>query len=349
MVINLKRRSQRLQRFGAALLKDEPWLLRGNSVCRVPGRDGEEFASAISQVSTVEFERARTQAKNASSSAHHGVLPPVPESLQDPVALLANGWITEEAIVQAGAAQDVWPKMTAGGVGLYLSHAAAWQHVVDMNLDYGLVFEDDLTLFAPSFQDNVSSILSSGNQWWDLMYLQRCDDKSWLKRRVANHIPGYKSRIPRAVLEARSVVEPIDAEDLIPCTGAYIITRQGAEKLLSGAIPAHEQLDVQIGRLSNLKRAALSPPVAQCWEIVENKDGHLERDTDVQTNSENDPDYLYWRQQHDKLEKWTKEWNDRRREEWAESRMGRKFREGHAANAVAMHAVLPDIQDCAHK
>jgi hypothetical protein len=217
-----------------------------------------------------------------------------------------------------------------------------------MKLDYGLIFEDDLTLFAPAVEDEVSSILNARSQWWDLMYLQRCDDKSWLKRRVANHIPGYESRIPRNVMEARPVVTPIDEEDLVPCTGAYIITRRGAEKLLSGAIPAHEQLDVQIGRLPNLKRAALSPPVAQCWEIFENNKGHLQRDTDVQTNSENDPDYLYWRKQNDQLEKWTKEWNDRRREELAEERMGRNLREGHGANTVAMHAVLPDIKDCAH-
>mmetsp|Transcript_101431 Transcript_101431/g.160388 ORF Transcript_101431/g.160388 Transcript_101431/m.160388 type:complete len:382 (-) Transcript_101431:153-1298(-) len=345
MVINMKRRSQRLQRFRDALLKDEPWLLRASSMCRILGRDGEELATAISNVTLPEFEHARAEAHNASHLRISGTLPAVPASLRDPVALLADGWITEEAIIDAGAAQDVWPQMTAGGVGLYLSHAAAWQYVLNKNLDYGLIFEDDLTLFSPSFEKNVSSILSGYSQWWDMLYLQRCDDELWPKRRIFDHVPG-RPRVPNSVLETYPVVTPIEAEDLVPCTGAYIITREGAEKLLRHALPANEQLDKQIGRVANFKRAALSPPVAQCWEIFKNKHGHYHRDTDVQTNQDNDGDYSYWKKQNEAMDKWMKDLDEKRRRDWAETRMGRNFLGSSGMKTIGMHSVLPDIQDC---
>merc|ERR1712087_942098 len=119
--------------------------------------------------------------------------------------------------------------MTAGAVGLFLGHAAAWHHIVKKKLDYGIVFEDDLTLYSPSFADEVSAILKSpARPHWDFLYLQQ-DGTVWPKNQPWPYKESRKSTL-------RTLSE------LVPNTGAYIVTQVGAQKLLSGTFPATKQL-----------------------------------------------------------------------------------------------------------
>lgn len=279
MVINLARRPERLGRFLEAVRTNEPWLLESGRMCRVEGRDGKE----LPQKST-RFERPGDEGVPDAKR-------PVIHSLRDTVALVRDGWVTAEALDTSGSRdRSFWPNMTAGGLGLYLGHAAAWQHILSAGLDYGIVFEDDLTLFSPTFRDNVSAALaghssvaqnaSGTHASWDLLYLQRCDDPAWSKERV-----WQKSAMPTGDHTARIVQLAPNAT--ITCTGAYVLTREGALKLLEGALPARLQLDAQLGRVPGLVRAALSPPVAQCQEVFKNKIGGSYRDTDVQNKGDN--------------------------------------------------------------
>merc|ERR1719247_922970 len=104
--------------------------------------------------------RARFVANHAASYSKGNITSgPLPHVMRDPSSLVADGWITEAAMYQAVNGTDGWPAMTAGGIGLFLAHADAWQQIIKMKLDYGIIFEDDLTLFAPSFESHVSSVL----------------------------------------------------------------------------------------------------------------------------------------------------------------------------------------------
>lgn len=292
MVIGLDRRPDRLKRFTEAVLQAEPWLLdakqhgyQGGAICRISGRDGQELTSATHSEAFSAWAKEhqkQTQGKVNLEEVQmkNNIDAQVPRSLEDPTSLVLNGWLTSDALAMAVSNSSEWPKMTAGGIGLYLGHADAWHRIISQNLDYGLIFEDDLTLFAPSFQDNVTAILATqpNASAWDMLYLQRCNDAAWQKRRTYHDEDD--DLMPKDF--THSVVVPIGAHEEVPCTGAYILTRRGAKQLLRGALPARDQLDFQLGKLSNFRRAAISPPVAQCHEIYANEFGERYRDTDVQ-------------------------------------------------------------------
>lgn len=325
MVINLKRRPDRLTHFAQALGQKQSWLLAGHHVCRIPGRDGHELEPGRAKHTVpgghyLEPSRAKHNAAagqrwggqmvhryflgldnspfarnstgaakpsidTANAAMRHmiGTSPSVPSDLTDTDSLVRSGWLTSSSLTTAFYHQKKaqWPTMTYGGMGLYFGHAAAWQYVVEQQLDYGLIFEDDLTLFAPNFEQDVRKILEDRNKeivMWDFLYLQRCDDMDWEKER-SWWMPGRAASHRTA---AKSFAVPIADEQTVTCTGAYIITLNGAMKLLKGAFPMENQLDYQIGYVPGLRRAGLSPPVAQCAEIFQNAWGQKVRDTDVQ-------------------------------------------------------------------
>lgn len=60
-------------------------------------------------------------------------------------------------------------RLTRGEIGCYLSHIKAWQHIVDENLDFGIVLEDDINigkLFA-----EVPHRIAAFNNAWDVIKL----------------------------------------------------------------------------------------------------------------------------------------------------------------------------------
>mmetsp|Transcript_42158 Transcript_42158/g.65789 ORF Transcript_42158/g.65789 Transcript_42158/m.65789 type:complete len:413 (-) Transcript_42158:7-1245(-) len=319
-VINLDRRPTRLQRFKEALLRDEPWLLENGTICRVRGRDGQEISRNA----------ARIFRKPTRSSLRHKIPSLVPESVEDLDSLVQDGWVATSAAETAESSDAVWPAMTRGGIGLYFGHVDAWRKVWESNVDYGLIFEDDATLFSPRFEEEVSRIVArplNVAASWDFLYLQRCNDDLWLKERSDWSIGDTK--LPKN-LGKPALVRIMDRET-VTCTGAYIITRSGAKKLLEGALPATMQLDYQLGNVTGLRRAALSPPVAQCSEVITDSNGKKRRDTDVQQNSER----IHMRQlEMDKAaEAWLREW-----------RQGLSKRR---TTFLAKHSVVHDIPTCA--
>jgi len=302
MVINLDRRPRRLAGFADAVQKHEPWLLRAGSMCRIRGRDGLEFPLADKQ-STAQNERdAQSQAvgrvrnkgttsANARARARateNRFQTDVPRSLRDPPSLVSGGWLTDVAMAIASTTHTHWPQMTPGGIGLYLGHAAAWKHIVDANLDYGLVFEDDMRLFSPHFESYVYSILVANDKYlsWDMLYLQRCGDKDWPKLTPSQHDPQESKEVPLSVWVNDPVAQSVKPKQVVLCTAAYILTRLGAQKLLNGGFPANEQLDWQIGLVPGFRRALVDPPLAQAWEIHTDEDGEAYRDTDVQVHGD---------------------------------------------------------------
>lgn len=266
-VINLDRRPDRLRRFALALNASEPWLLRSGRLCRVRGRDGRDWLDR-----------------------HHGEAPAMPR--RSPLEGMANGsrrvplqmseavdggWFSDSAVRMLRSTTAVWPAMTAGGAGLYLGHADAWQQVVSRGWDYGLIFEDDLTLFAPTFEAYASKALVGGLRSvdWDLLYLQH------------DNCPFWKKNTPYPFTHYQASEEQ-DVHITVFDTAAYIVTQRGARKLLAGAFPAGEQLDAALFGMGGLRRALLLPPVAQADETRTPSTGIAYRDTDVQAGAPTD-------------------------------------------------------------
>lgn len=338
-------------------------------MCRISGRDAQGFEEAPQQQHL--RGRAHSRAQHSAHSRKQGAgnlqdYPPVPHSLRDPLSLVSDGWISEAGLDAAVAGRDGWPAMTPGGIGLYLAHADAWRNIIKMNLDYGVIFEDDLTLFAPGFEQHVSSVLAThshgiNESWsWDMLYLQ-WDSKAWPKQRAS--WGGAEPHIPEGVVKASPVVVPIAPKAVVACTGAYILTREGAEKLLRTALPAGDQLDFQLGNVPGFRRASFSVPMAQCWEIYTDENGELRRDTDVQLSDPQNgtaPEirqgkYIrddetgalmteeeYWRKTNEELDEWNQKWR-------------LKYPDAGKANASARHglhllstnSMSIEIADCA--
>mmetsp|Transcript_23385 Transcript_23385/g.54377 ORF Transcript_23385/g.54377 Transcript_23385/m.54377 type:complete len:391 (+) Transcript_23385:142-1314(+) len=262
VVINMDRRPDRLERFAKTLQKKEPWLLENGRTCRVQGRDG-----GLMHLPSLHKKGSFLTPRQVPSVVHEATV------------LVHDGWMTREALDMAAEEASSWPNMTQGGMGLFLGHAAAWRHIVDKELDYGLVMEDDLLLFSKSFHEEVSKILSQdGPVPWHLLYLQRCDDPLWMKERTWWDDGEADTRIEFAT----SSLTSINPQQVVTCTGAYVVTKAGAQILLERGFPATFQLDYQLAYVPGLVRAAMSPPLAQCQEIFKDEHGTRQRDTDVQ-------------------------------------------------------------------
>ncbi|CAK0873169.1 unnamed protein product [Prorocentrum cordatum] len=255
-VISLDRRPDRLRRFARALNASEPWLLRSGRLCRVRGRDGRDW---------LDHHHGEGLANGSGR---------VPLRMSEAVD---GGWFSDGAVRMLRSAAAMWPAMTAGGAGLYLGHADAWQQVVRRGWDYGLIFEDDLTLFAPSFEAYASKALVGGIRSvdWDLLYLQHDNCAQWKKNAQYPFAPGQLS-------------EEQEAQGQVFDTAAYVVTQRGARRLLAEAFPAGQQLDAALSGMGGLRRALLLPPVAQADETVIPSSGMAYRDTDVQQGAPTD-------------------------------------------------------------
>jgi len=114
-----------------------------------------------------------------------------------------------------------------GEIGVYQSHRACWQRVLDEGLDWAIVLEDDVDL-APSFVE-VPAAVEAMPRAWDMLKLS----VGWRRRRVS----------PIGTAGAFAVV----AFDKVP-TGAqgYVVSRRGAERLLRGNRRPMRPVDVDM-------------------------------------------------------------------------------------------------------
>jgi len=213
-VINLERRPDRLASFSNTLREQQPWILQ--KLHNVTGVDGRMLRG-----------NATFQEK-----------------------LVQTGRISREHLEGALSGGNLWPALTPGAVGLFLSHAEVWKQIAESNLDYGVVFEDDLAYFTADFEDKVrSGILENASFQDDFVYLQECSKASAWPRSGS--------------LEASYTV--LEAEQVVPCTAAYIVSKKAAGLLLTNAFPMSTQLDHALSGavVSGLRRASYIPSLAQ--------------------------------------------------------------------------------------
>lgn len=116
-------------------------------------------------------------------------------------------------------------RLSRGTIGYYLSHRSVWEHIAKGDKDYALVLEDDADFRAehvPFVESLVKEIQDFDNRWNFIVIGQ--NTKLAIRGREAPKGFFVPSR----------------------CMGlhAYVVSKRGAEMLLSHALPIQEAVDV---------------------------------------------------------------------------------------------------------
>merc|ERR1712083_830189 len=135
----------------------------------------------------------------------------------------------------------------------------AWQAIIDQNLDYGVIFEDDLRYFADNFEGllhrevfQVDDPLAQARH--GIIHLQHCGDNAlW---------PRGSSRQPR---RQATLKEVLNGDEVTPCTAAYVVSNRATHQLIQTAFPVKHQLDRAFvpSVIGDLPRFRFEPAIAQ--------------------------------------------------------------------------------------
>jgi len=132
--------------------------------------------------------------------------------------------------------------------GCFLSHVKLWQEIMDSQLPYGVLLEDDV-LVSSNFSHSLHSLLLSLPASWDLLYLDGC-----FKKFGPDFAYGVK--LARGSL----------------CTHAYAISLNAVQKLLIGSSlkrsdkPIDHVLDTEISRGNIVAFHAVPPLVTVIYD-----------------------------------------------------------------------------------
>ena len=134
---------------------------------------------------------------------------------------------------------------TAGGIGCYLSHVEVWKKIAMNQEEYGIVFEDDtklpddfLTVLKSSMKD-LNLLPEMPDVWtfsygWDFFY--KTKGKELPQNITENHRgPWIYNTCPGGL-------------------NGYLLTREGAKKLLENAFPIDMHVDLYICMNVDLKK-----------------------------------------------------------------------------------------------
>ena len=120
-------------------------------------------------------------------------------------------------------------ELSLGEIGCYLSHVKIWQSMIDKKIPRIIVLEDDAALQKP-FIDFVNNVDKLPKKKWDVITLKTYVELKPFGRKLFGHYKmAYSCRF-------------------MNCTGAYLITLSGAEKLLKKAFPIVRPVDGLMGR-----------------------------------------------------------------------------------------------------
>jgi len=245
-VVNLNRRKDRLQTFTASVCDREPWLAR--RTCRLAAADGKELQ------------------KDAAWQAR----------------LVGEGYV-KNATLQAALSQSggavTWGDLSPGAIALYVSHSQAWKQILAKNWDFGLVMEDDLQFYSADFESLFQQVLRDAKEGWGVVQLQSCDAQDCDVQHRKNC--WEKGKPQRVSPDSVSRLVKLPPHQHLACTGAYIVSRRGAEALLANDFPINKQLDIAISAdaMKGMPVLKAIPPVAQCNE---QRKGSGAYDSDVQ-------------------------------------------------------------------
>ena len=115
-------------------------------------------------------------------------------------------------------------------MGNFLSHWNIWYKIVEKNLDYAIIFEDDIKLI-PKFKKEIQNVISNLPQDSEVVFITQQKDGNSQKafnifdqQKESNLVIFFKRKINNNI----GILE----NHINPCTLGYIITRKGAMNLI---------------------------------------------------------------------------------------------------------------------
>jgi len=139
---------------------------------------------------------------------------------------------------------NTWNPMTRGQIACFMSHQKAWQRVVDLNLPFALIVEDDCDLIShPDTLKYISQVFTQElNFTWDLLYL------------------GRNPAFCRTISKVRPHVVSVEKTWGL---FAYAVSLHGATQLLKETSgPIKEPVDVCVSTCAFPKRKIAFSPIA---------------------------------------------------------------------------------------
>lgn len=123
--------------------------------------------------------------------------------------------------------KEAWPgyRMSAGHVGLVLSHYALWQHLWHLGAEEALILEDDV-LLPEDFAGRLAGVLRAAPPAWQFLWLGLV---GMTPDKVRDELPGGLARC----------VEPYG-------THCYLVRRSALPVLLAGSAEARAHVDIQV-------------------------------------------------------------------------------------------------------
>ena len=115
--------------------------------------------------------------------------------------------------------------LTAGEIGCYLSHRKCWQHIIENDLDYALILEDDFLLVEDL--GSLGEYLTDITHPWDCIKLM----ENPVKRRAVKSMPCKDKQL--------IVFNKVPSK-----TCAYVMSKAGAEKMLRKSTKIERPVDI---------------------------------------------------------------------------------------------------------
>lgn len=145
-------------------------------------------------------------------------------------------------------------ELTNGSIGCYLSHMNIYEHIVKNNIDYAIIFEDDCAI--------------------------DCDPVFfWEKLKSLNLPEDVDIFLLNAVLLEEGLNDEISKVLFFLCLHSYIITKNGANKILQNILPITMQIDSALSRMAYENKITIYGLTKNKLKIKQNDQGH----TNIQT------------------------------------------------------------------
>ena len=114
-----------------------------------------------------------------------------------------------------------------GAVGCYLSHIKTWNKILEDNVDYGIIYEDDV-LFNNYIDDyKIKEYIKNVPKDWDIIIMNK--NKVKMKKYKDNIFKVYE----------------------FLCLHSYIIKKDSIEYIISNILPINQQIDWKLACLAN--------------------------------------------------------------------------------------------------
>jgi len=117
---------------------------------------------------------------------------------------------------------------TLGAVGCYLSHIKVWKKILEDNVKYGIIFEDDVEFNKNITTNTIMNYINNLPNDWDILLLNKNKVKMNLVNKEKKLYKVYK----------------------FLCTHSYVIKSSVINYLLENILPINQQIDFKLSCLA---------------------------------------------------------------------------------------------------